>query len=325
MNDRSVYILEQYDLEVLRTWKGRGAVLCDSSKGLVILKEYIGPQDKIVFQNQVCEAISENGFPYAERIIPNKEGNLLSKDFEEKSYVLKTYVEGRECDIKNRDDVFFVTQMLGELHSCMVLEKEKQNEVREFSLKQEVEKRNKELRKVRKFLKNKGQKTDFELFLSKNYELFFQQAVAIEKEIAEDTDSVEDNSKISVCHGDFQYHNIVIDEVNPFVMNFEKCVVGNQMRDLYRFLRKYYEKNGWSVPFAYQVMEHYQKKRVLTKEDYRQLYYRFAYPEKFWKIVNYYYNKGKSWVPGKNGEKLEILISQEKEKQEFLKEFRMLL
>ena len=49
-----------------------------------------------------------------------------------------------------------------------------------------------------------------------------------------------------------------------------------------------------------------------------QLYYRFAYPEKFWKIVNFYYNSGKAWIPGRNMEKLEKLLMQEKEKKDFL-------
>ena len=47
MNDRAVNLLEQYEIEVNRTWKGRGAILCDSNKGLLILKEYCGPADKV--------------------------------------------------------------------------------------------------------------------------------------------------------------------------------------------------------------------------------------------------------------------------------------
>ena len=38
-----------------------------------------------------------------------------------------------------------------------------------------------------------------------------------------------------------------------------------------------------------------------------ELYYRLAYPEKFWKIVNFYYNSRKVWIPEKNSEKLRVL------------------
>ena len=42
MNDRAVALLEQYEIEVLRTRKGRGAILCDTQQGCLIFKEYTG-------------------------------------------------------------------------------------------------------------------------------------------------------------------------------------------------------------------------------------------------------------------------------------------
>ncbi len=36
--------------------------------------------------------------------------------------------------------------------------------------------------------------------------------------------------------------------------------------------------------------------------------------------MNFYYNSGKAWIPGKNQEKLERVIQQEKDKQHFLNE-----
>ena len=51
---------------------------------------------------------------------------------------------------------------------------------------------------------------------------------------------------------------------------------------------------------------------------YIDLYYRLAYPEKFWKIVNFYYNSGKAWIPQRNQEKLDKLLAQEQQKKNFL-------
>mgnify|MGYP004424499807 CR=1 FL=1 len=85
------------------------------------------------------------------------------------------------------------------------------------------------------------------------------------------------------------------------------------------------QPDAGSVPFYEEIVEHYQKERTMEARDFQELYYRFAYPEKFWKIVNFYYNKGKSWVPGRNGEKLQNLLAQEAEKQHFLEEFERYL
>ena len=87
-------------------------------------------------------------------------------------------------------------------------------------------------------------------------------------------------------------------------------------------MRKLLEKSGWSETVGFELIKTYEKVRILEKEDYLQLYYRLAYPEKFWKIVNFYYNSGKAWIPGKNLEKLNKVIDQEKDKQVFLARMR---
>ena len=67
------------------------------------------------------------------------------------------------------------------------------------------------------------------------------------------------------------------------------------------------------------MLRAYEKELVLTDGDMRQLYYRFSYPEKFWKIVNYYYNRGKAFIPDKNREKLEVLLEQEEQRRDFIR------
>lgn len=105
-----------------------------------------------------------------------------------------------------------------------------------------------------------------------------------------------------------------------FVVNFEKCLPDSPVRDLYLLLRKLLEKSNWSVSLGSSLLEAYEEVRPLDVLSRIDLYYRLAYPEKFWKIVNFYYNSGKAWIPGRNQEKLEKLVSQEKEKQHFLEE-----
>ena len=93
MNDRSVNLLENYDIEVLRTWKGRGAILCETKQGTYIWKEYAGRKEKAVFQNALLTMVKENGFENVEGILKNKEQELLTKDTDGTSYILKTYQE----------------------------------------------------------------------------------------------------------------------------------------------------------------------------------------------------------------------------------------
>ena len=49
MYNRENLILEQYPFEVKQTAKGRGALICDTDKGLKILKEYRGSEGRADF------------------------------------------------------------------------------------------------------------------------------------------------------------------------------------------------------------------------------------------------------------------------------------
>ena len=62
MNDRAINILEQYDFQVLRTWKGRGAFLFETPTDTLILKEYCAALYKLGLQEEQSEDIkTENG------------------------------------------------------------------------------------------------------------------------------------------------------------------------------------------------------------------------------------------------------------------------
>ena len=56
----------------------------------------------------------------------------------------------------------------------------------------------------------------------------------------------------------------------------------------------------------------------LGKKERDYLAIRLAYPEKFWKIANRYYNSHKAWLSGRNIEKLEKVVAQEDAREQFL-------
>lgn len=324
MNDRAVSVLENYELEVIRSWKGRGALLCETNRGLLILKEYPGLLDKLVFQDALLNKIKQNGFEKVESILKTKEGELVVYDQDQVPYILKTYFEGRECNVRDEQECVRAIQTLARLHKASDIEGGEGCFIHpEIKLEKEYEKHNKELRKVRKFLKEKSQKSNFELYLLKNYDYFYNIALQITEEVRfflrEDP---ERESDLYVCHGDFQYHNILVTDEDMALINFEKCMIGHPVKDLYLFMRKLMEKSNWSWELGNMLITAYNEEKPMSSQDFAQLYYRFCYPEKFWKIVNFYYNSGKAWIPGRNLEKLEKLLAQEHDKQAYLENYK---
>jgi CotS family spore coat protein len=321
LNDRAVALLEQYDIEVLRTRKGRGAILCDTGDGCLIFKEYKGSESRLCTIDRLLHRINESGKATAEIIIPDREGGLSVKDNDGSVYVLKTYCEGRECNINDRAECLSVVRLLARLHDCTNICEE--DDIHDyFSPGNEYEKRNRELKKVYKFLLHKGQKNIFEINLLNTYNMFLEQALQVSEEWNEYMKisgfcDMPDESVV-FCHGDYQYHNIIRTDNDWFLANFEKCVPDDHIRDLYLLMRKVLEKTGWQIQLGKEMLDCYLSERHVSAFSHIDLYYRLAYPEKFWKIVNYYYNTRKSWISDRNCEKLDKLIRQETEKQYFL-------
>ena len=333
MNDRAVALLEQYEIEVLRTRKGRGAILCETGQGCLIFKEYTGKEEQLRLQEQVLLRLAEDGTVSAEHLIPTKEGALSVTDRDGVRYILKTWWEGRECNIRDREECLEAMRLLAKLHEVLEftprfpeIEGVRIPTIEKYLPSKDYEKHNRELKRARRFLKQRSQKTWFEIRLSAVIDPFLEEAGQLSDEWKELESSVSgkagEDSKLCFCHGDYQYHNILRQDSGFFLVNFEKCQADGPVRDLYLLLRKLMEKSGWDVGWGMKLLEAYESVRPLKALERQDLFYRLSYPEKLWKIVNFYYNSGKAWIPEKNMEKLELLLEQETARKEFLKTIR---
>ncbi len=187
--------------------------------------------------------------------------------------------------------------------------------------------KNRELGKIRKFVKKVKRKNQFEELFLQVFDEYYEKGLRCEKilfkECNEENDFGENvaGPHYGVCHGNFNHHNVIMDDKQVSVVHFEKFARGNQLDDLYQFTRKAMEKNHFDYEMLELILGAYSKKITLDKKDYQYMYILFSYPEKFWKIANGYYNGNKSFLSPKYLEKLRTLVEQEKEKNEMLEQY----
>lgn len=323
MNDRAVSLLEQYELNITRTYKGRGCILCETEEGFKILQEYHAPQQKLVLMEHLLKNVSALGLVDVDSLVPNKEGTYTVKDRDGVTYVLKDYYEGHECNPKNREELSDCIHTMALLHTGMFYPKEEAlGDIARFDLKEETARHNRMLRKIRKYVRERGSKTAFEQFLLSEYDVFLKRAEAAEERICkEDFTSFyqEVEKQRSFVHGDFQYHNVLMCGQRRAVVNFERCRFDSRIGDLALFLRKIMEKYEWDMPLGEKMIQEYEAFNPLKEAERRQLFYRLSYPEKFRKIVSTYYNSNKAFQSLVYGEKLMAVCAQEEKKQNFLR------
>lgn len=360
MNEKDLAILEQYDLQVKSTRRGRGSFLCETDRGLVQVTEFSGSRERLFFQNRVLHFLQEQG-RRADVILENKEGNLVSLDRYANGYVVKEWFSGRECDTKNTEDILAAVRHLAELHKVLRLPAQTGKDIKtrlsfteesaehscademllaaqvkeqeasgsrsdlEYSgepLTEEIERHTREMKKVRNFMRTRKKKSAFELRFLEMYDQFMEQAWEVQERLRNSGAPELYRQCIRerrVCHGDYSQHNIFFDREGAVAVNYARCCFDTQVADFYQFFRKIMEKQGWNQKLGIEMIHAYQTVRPLSDTEFENFCIRLAYPEKFWKLANHYFNSRKTWMPEKNLQKLEILDAQEKRRGDFVK------
>lgn len=323
MNDKSVYVLEQYDIEVKKILKGRGALIIDTEKGFFRFFEYKGTISRLIYEEELLNYIADNGFPNVNSIVKNKENVLFSADSAGVKYILTRHFHGGECDVRNKNDMLQAVKTLAELHNITAHAKISNTEyipVLSGSL-EEFRKHNTELKRIRNYIRGKARKTDFEYDVLAHFDKFYELALESEK-MLKDSGYEEANkaavSSCSICHGNYNYHNIIHQEDGMAVINFEHSGRGMLIRDLYFFLRKVMEKHDWNQSLGLELLESYDKVKALSEQERKILKILLSYPEKFWKVLNHYYNGNKAYLPDQMKDKMQKVYIQQKNKSKFV-------
>lgn len=324
MSEIDIDVLSQYDISINRTYKGRGAIICSGENKSYKLMNYNGTICRLNFISGLMKYIRNKGFYNIDDIVRNKDGDLISTNEFSETYILKEWYEGNECDVKNNKNVISGVETLALLHSQMRSgDFDYDGIVPETpSLLQEYERHIRELKKIRTFMRGRKRKTSFEYDAILHFDEYYDLAKnAMEKLINTDYVSLEEEckKKKSFCHGNYNYHNIILIGDKIAVVNFEKAGTGLQIKDLYFYMRKVLEKYNWNIEIGYNILEKYNKICPISKEEHKILMVMLEFPEKFWKVVNQYYNSNKSWIPDKNVEKLKMVYTQQQKKEMFIK------
>ena len=318
-------ILEQYPFTVKETRKGRGALILDTDTGLKILKEYKGSEARADFLYTILSFLKENGQRRVDCIVKTREECAIAKDTDETAYLVRDWYEGRECDVKSREDVLKSIRQLAHVHTIL---RRFSQDIPEYlvvspdTLLLENQKHCREIKKVRHYIGTKKKKNDFEMEFVRCCEDFLEQAAAVMELQEKELETAKEREQCyGICHGDFNQHNVIFSREGAAILNYERACYDVQAGDLGNFMRKILEKHNWNLGLGMDMLDAYDKARSLRDVELKQLYIRLAYPEKFWKICNHYYNTSKAWVCGRDLEKLTRVAEQDEAKQRFLKVF----
>ena len=233
MYDYGLSVLEQYGLTASFSGRVRGALLCRTEKGPVILREFHGSEKKLSMQQQLLEKMKEQNC-LVDAYLRNREGVLVSRDKDSVPYTAQIWFEGRECDTRSENDILKSIRTLAQIHKIMQLPVEMDYAGR--NLQEEYIRHNQEMKKIRRFIRKKGAVNSFEKDYLKSVEWFLQKGEEAAA-MLETTDyknlRQQSLQSGSICHGEYNQHNVLILGKNTAVTNFSHWSFDVQMADLY--------------------------------------------------------------------------------------------
>lgn len=320
MEDKQELTLEKYGFQVKNRSRARGGVLLDTSEGPRLMREYDRIQGHFAFENEIKERLAESGMPLTDRVVLNIEGSPVTEWESGEKYVVYQWYYGDSCDYRSCQGLRRAAENLGRLHQQLKEVSDEPVPVEE-DLFMRYERRNRELKRVYRFMKDKRRKNEFELYALSCFREFYQKA---EKAAADLRHSAywQQHGKLArdICHGEYNYHNLIFTKKGVATTNFEHMKYGIQLMDLAYFLRKVMEKNGWQKEKGAAVLDGYREEKELEPEEYRFLWTILSYPVKFWKLMSQYMNGKKTWISDKNMEKLVAVREKEEAKNNFLED-----
>lgn len=279
----------------------------------------------------LSSALRERSFDNVAPYIFTKDNKYLIKNKKSSFYMTK-WIDSTEVDFKNIDDILDCARFLAEFH----------NKAKGIEIPADIKIRNKHnqwndifsshIQAVEKFnekINSKSKKTGFDLIYKNNMHIFRAEAEFALKllntmEAKRAFDEAEQERYM--CHDSFYYQNILKDKDGKlYLIDLESSQLDCPMSDLGKFIRRIICKHvfRWDFDLCRRIIDAYSEVRPISRDELYPLLAMLSFPHKYWKFGKKRYVRKKDWSEEDYQNKLKKIITMQKYKVEFVRNFMM--
>lgn len=320
--DRAIAV--NYGLVIKNLVPYKDTWLAVTQQGRKILKKIQFSHERLKFVHGAKEHLIKRGFAGVDRFI-----STLSAEpyftFNNSCYTLIDFIDGREINLDNDSDVKKAAIALAELHSasrgyiapagCKV-----QDDLGKLPF--YFNKRLEDIKKLKKQAKKSTGRFD-QLFLQyADYFIDIGEKTVLELAASNYGRLVEKTRNDGLfCHHDYTNHNIITDGERIFVTNFDYCCHELKVYDIANFIRRKMRKCGWDISKSEIIITAYNAKEKLDSDDIELMRIILQFPQKFWRVVNRYYNSRRCWSEKSFTGKLREVIDEAGPHKKFMEDY----
>ncbi|NJD01779.1 MAG: CotS family spore coat protein [Ruminiclostridium sp.] len=287
-----------YGLDLKNIVPYKDTYLIYTDKGRKILKRMMFSSERILFIHGAKEHLVKNGFENVDRYVKTIKDEPCFT-FDNANYVMCDFLEGRECNFDNDNEARKAAELLASMHSASKGYKAPggskiQDEL--GRLPAYFNKRLEDIKKLRKLAKKGKSKFDHMFLDNADYFIGLGEQAVTELENSRYGNLVnEARTDGSFCHHDFTHHNIICNEDAFSLINFDYCCFELKIYDLANLIRRKMRKCNWDMDKAILILDGYNSVERLSRDEIAVMKLILQFPQKFWRVVNRYYNSRRSW------------------------------
>ena len=314
----------------------RDGIVFSARNNIYILKTLNENETKKLFTYSVQEHLFAGGFLYIDKILLTQD-NHLSIQLNDKKYYCTVYPKGNLCNIENIEEVKFAAAILAKMHNYsigftpqraidIVSNVDCNDNFNNFikfdsgNLITLFKHRSDELLRFKKSATKSKNMFDYEYLSVADYFYSISQNACTALTESSYLAQCEMYSELgAICHKNYTSHNVVLNNQNNSIINFDSASIDLPLLDLYNILKQRMKKCGWNSTDAYEIINEYDKYRNVSEKDIEIIKILFDFPQKIWRIVNKYYNSRKAWCEKSCLLKLEDVKNERKKIESFLK------
>lgn len=321
-------ITVNYGLEVRNLFAYKDMSTVVTSNGRKLLKRIPFSAERVKFVHGAKEHLAKNSFDNVDRFLCTLSGEPYFI-YNNSCYTLVDFIDGRESSFDNDNDVKIAAKVLAQMHrasrgylapeGCKV-----QDELGKMPC--YFEKRLEDIKKMRKQAR-KGKTRFDEMFLQySDYYIKVGARTLEEVALSNYASLVEKTRKEALfCHHDYTHHNIIMGGNNVIVTNFDYCCYELRVYDIANFIRRKMRKCDWDISKTELILQSYDEVEPLSREELTVMGIILQFPQKFWRVVNRYYNSRRSWSERSFVSRLQEVINEIEPFEEFIKKYQSFL
>ena len=282
LKDASITMVKFKDTD-----KQRAVFKVTSKNKNYCLKKVYYDEGNLLFVYSAMEWLYRNNV-MVPKLLPSTDNNRFIY-YEDMLFILTPWVEGEKCNFDSLNDIRLSIKTLAKLHKCSKNFKPILGSANRVGLEDYYLSTSKHFNDI---IQTANLALTYKDKFSKLYLNNLDNNLSFAKLSLEISTSIDtSNLNVSLCHVDYVNKNILINNKDVWIIDFDKCKIDYCAHDLAYFLRRLLkrETTNWNPALTVDIINTYLKINTLSDSDLKYILAYLAFPQKFWKISRDYY------------------------------------